>query len=92
MNQLQEIAHIVSALVGEEYLYFDTELQVIKSPHDDRPLFMWAVCAKGKAAVYLMDSSQTWHQVEERHHLVMASLYQRVKLLEKRYSKHLKTA
>jgi hypothetical protein len=91
MNQLQEIAHIVSALVGEEYLYFDTELQVKKSPHDEQALFMWAVCAREKA-VYLMDSNQTWHRVHEHHHLVMASLYQRIKLLEKRYSKHLKTA
>ena len=85
----QECVEIVSGLVGHDYLYFDDGVQVKTSPHTF-PFVAWAACVSPKGELYVMDADEQWHQVElgdENAHLVIGSLYQRLRLLRIQYKK-----
>ena len=85
----QECAEIVKDLVGHDYLYFDTAVEVKTSPHSF-PFSAWAVCVSPKDELFVMDSDEGWHQVELEDvnaSLVIGSLYQRLKLMRIQYAK-----
>ena len=85
----QECIDIVRNLVGNEYLYFDSAVEVKVSPHSF-PFAAWAVCVSPKNELYVMDSNEQWHQVElndEQASLVIGSLYQRLRLMRIQYAK-----
>ena len=85
----QECIDIVRNLVGNEYLYFDSAVEVKVSPHSF-PFAAWAVCVSPKNELYVMDNNEQWHQVElndERASLVIGSLYQRLRLMRIQYAK-----
>jgi hypothetical protein len=84
-----ECLDIVKDLVGNEYLYFESAVEVKVSPHSF-PFAAWAVCASPKDELFVMDSSEQWHQVElsdDNASLVIGSLYQRLRLMRTRYAK-----
>jgi hypothetical protein len=85
----QECIDIVKELVGHDYLYFDTAIEVKVSPHSF-PFSAWATCVSPANQLFVMDSDEQWHQVElvdDNAALVIASLYQRLKLMRNRYAK-----
>lgn len=85
----QECVEIVSDLVGHDYLYFDDGVQVKTSPHT-HPFVAWAVCTSPAGELYVMDADEQWHKVElgdENAHLVVGSLYQRLRLMRIQYRK-----
>lgn len=85
----QECVEIISSLVGNDYLYFDTAVAVKLSPHT-YPFEAWAVCVSPKNELYIMDSDEQWHQVElddNNAALVIGSLYQRLRLMRIQYAK-----
>lgn len=85
----QECVEIVKNLVGNDYLYFETSVEVKTSPHT-HPFSAWAVCVSPKDELYVMDSDEQWHQVELEDYnagLVIGSLYQRLKLMRIDYAK-----
>ena len=84
-----ECADIVRDLVGNDYLYFDSAVEVKVSPHSF-PFAAWGVCVSPKNDLYVMDSNQQWHQVElnnDHASLVIGSLYQRLRLMRIQYAK-----
>lgn len=84
-----ECIEIIKDLVGCEYLYFDTPVEVKTSPHT-YPFSGWAVCVSPANDLYVMDAEETWHQVELQDvnaALVIGSLYQRLKLMRINYAK-----
>lgn len=85
----QECVDIVRGLVGHEFLYFDTAVEVKTTPHT-YPFNAWAVCVSPKDQLFVMDSDEQWHQVELTDNnaaLVIGSLYQRLKMMRVRYAK-----
>ena len=85
----QESIEIVRDLVGNDYLYFDTAVEVKISPHTF-PFAAWAVCVSPKDDLFVMDSSEQWHQVElndTNAALVIGSLYQRLRMMRVQYRK-----
>jgi hypothetical protein len=85
----QECAEIVKDLVGHDYLYFETSVEVKTSPHTF-PFSAWAVCVSPKDELFVMDSDEGWHQIELEDinaSLVIGSLYQRLKLMRIQYAK-----
>lgn len=90
MNSIyHECAEIVKDLVGHDYLYFDTAVEVKTSPHT-YPFSAWAVSVSPKDELYAMDSDEQWHHVELEDvnaSLVLSSLYQRLKLMRIDYAK-----
>jgi hypothetical protein len=85
----QECAEIVKDLVGHDYLYFETPVEVKTSPHTF-PFSAWAVCVSPKNEMFVMDSDEQWHQVELEDvnaSLVIGSLSQRLKLMRIQYAK-----
>lgn len=85
----QECVDIVKELVGHEYLYFDTAIEVKTSPHSF-PFSAWSVCVSPKDELFVMDSDEQWHQVElddNNAALVIGSLYQRLRLMRIQYAK-----
>lgn len=85
----QECIDIVKDLVGNDYLYFDSAVEVKVSPHSF-PFAAWAVCVSPKDELYVMDSNEDWHQVELANNnasLVIGSLYQRLRLMRIQYAK-----
>lgn len=85
----QECAEIVKDLVGHDYLYFDTAVEVKTSPHSF-PFDAWAVSVSPKDELYVMDSDEEWHSValtDTHAALVVGSLYQRLKLMRYNYAK-----
>ena len=85
----QECADIVKDLVGHDYLYFDSPVEIKVSPHT-HPFAAWAVSVSPKDEMYVMDSDEQWHQVEPgdfNASLVIGSLYQRLKLMRINYAK-----
>ena len=85
----QECIDIVRNLVGNEYLYFDSAVEVKVSPHSF-PFAAWAVCVSPKNELYVMDNNEQWHQVElndEQASLIIGSLYQRLRLMRIQYAK-----
>jgi len=84
-----ECVDIIKDLVGDEYLYFDTAVEVKLTPHT-YPFAAWAVSVSPKDELYVMDSDEQWHQVELKDQnvaLVIGSLYQRLRLMRTRYAK-----
>ena len=85
----KECAAIVKELVGHEYLYFDTAVEVKTAPHS-HPFAAWAVSVSPADAIYVMDSDEQWHQLEQEDNnaaLVIGSLYQRLRLMRVQYKK-----
>lgn len=85
---LQECIDIVNDLVGNEYLYFDTAIEVKLSPHTP-PFYAWGVCVSPAGKVYIMDSDQEWHELNPtigNAPLVIGSLYQRLQLMRRKYA------
>jgi hypothetical protein len=85
-NITQECLDIIRDLVGHEYLYFDTALEVRTSPHSF-PFQAWGVCVSPEDEIYVMDGNQEWHKVEPNvgnAYLVLGSLYQRLQLLKRK--------
>lgn len=85
----RECTDIVKALVGHEFLYFDTAIEVKVTPHSF-PFNAWAACVSPKDELLVMDSNEQWHQVEltdDNAALVIGSLYQRLKLMRISYAK-----
>jgi hypothetical protein len=83
-----ECVDIVKSLVGNEYLYFDSKIEIKTSPHSF-PFAAWAVCVSPKDDLFVMDSDEQWHQVEitdNRAALVIGSLYQRLRLMRTQYA------
>lgn len=86
---LQECIDMITELVGHEYLYFDSAIEVRVTPHSF-PFNAWAVCVSPKGQLYVMGSDEEWHEVELDDHnaaLVIGSLYQRLKLMRRDYAK-----
>ncbi|NTS42988.1 hypothetical protein HRG84_19030 [Flavisolibacter sp. BT320] len=84
-----ECREIVKDLVGHDYLYFESAVEVRLSPHSF-PFAAWAVCVSPKDEIYVMDSDEQWHLVEltdVNAGLVIGSLYQRLKLMRISYAK-----
>ena len=85
----QECVDIVKNLVDNDYLYFDSAVEVKVSPHS-YPFAAWAVCVSPDNELYVMDNNEQWHEVEltdDRASLVIGSLYQRLKLMRIQYAK-----
>ncbi len=84
-----ECIDIVKGLVGHEYLYFDSKVEVKTSPHTF-PFAAWAVCVSPTDDLYVMDADEEWHQVslsDQKDALVIGSLYQRLRLMRMQYAK-----
>ena len=83
---LNAIATNIKEMVGHDYLYFDTPLQVKLSPHT-RPQNYWAACVSPNGDVFVMDVEEEWHQLEHREEdaQVMETLFQRVRFLKQQY-------
>ena len=84
-----ECIEIVKELVGHEFLYFDTAIEVKVTPHSF-PFNAWAVCVSPNNELFVMDNDEQWHQVEltdDNAALVIGSLYQRLKLMRISYAK-----
>jgi hypothetical protein len=84
-----ECVDIVKDLVGTNYLYFESAVEVKVAPHSF-PFAAWAVCVSPKNELFVMDSREQWHQVEltdDKASLVIGSLYQRLRLMRIQYAK-----
>lgn len=84
-----ECVEIVKSLVGHDYLYFDSAVEVKLSPHS-YPFSAWAACVSPQDLLYLMDGEEQWHAValtDVNAQLVLGSLYQRLKLMRVNYAK-----
>ena len=85
----QECLEIIKDLVGHDYLYFDTAVEVKITPHSF-PFNAWAVCVSPRNELFVMDSEEQWHKTElhdDNAALVIGSLYQRLKLMRIHYAK-----
>ena len=85
----KECAAIVRDLVGNEFLYFDTAVEIKVTPHS-HPFAAWAVSVSPKDEIYVMDSDEEWHKLEledDNAALVIGSLYQRLRLMSVQYKK-----
>ena len=88
-NQLQDCIKIVKEWMGNEFLYFDTALQVKYSPHHF-PFSIWGLCVSPNDTLYVMDSDQQWYPLDAKtgnDDLVIASIYQRLQWLGSKYAK-----
>ncbi|HVG42849.1 MAG TPA: hypothetical protein VM888_14650 [Chitinophagaceae bacterium] len=86
---LQDCKDIVKDLAGNEYLYFDTAIEVKTTPHT-YPFSAWGVCVSPDNRLYVMDNNEEWHEVKAdsgNATLVIGSLYQRLQLMRVRYAK-----
>jgi hypothetical protein len=86
---LQECIDIVKDLAGNEYLYFDTAIQVKTTPHTF-PFSAWGVCVSPDNRLFVMDNNEDWHEVKadsSNASLVIGSLYQRLQLMRVQYAK-----
>lgn len=86
---LKDCVEIVKDLVGNEYLYFDSPVEVKTSPHT-YPFLAWGVCVSPKDELFVMDSDQEWHRIEPfigNTPLIVSSLYQRLQLMRRQYAK-----
>jgi hypothetical protein len=86
---LAESKQIITDLVGNEMLYFDSSVEVKTSPHS-HPFAAWGVCVSPANELYVMDSEQNWHMMElsDSHAaVIISSLYQRLRLMRVQYAK-----
>jgi len=80
----QNVIQIIRELVGEDYLYFSSRLQIKLSPHKWPDTF-WAVCVGPSDRIFLMDGDMKWHEMEEtdiNYGTVLPTLYQRVQFMQ----------
>ncbi|MEI6947217.1 hypothetical protein V9K67_08475 [Paraflavisolibacter sp. H34] len=85
----QECIETIRELAGNEYLYFDTAIEIKTTPHSF-PFRAWGVCTSPDGRLYIMDSNQEWHEADPaigNTPLVIGSLYQRLQLMRRRYAK-----
>lgn len=85
----QECVDIVKDLVGHDYLYFESAVEVKITPHTP-PFSAWAACVSPSDELYVMDGDEQWHAValsDMNAVLVVGSLYQRLKLMRINYAK-----
>lgn len=87
----RECTEIVTELVGHEFLYFDTAVEIRISTHSF-PFNAWAVCVSPPPAdeLFVMDSDEQWHKVkltDDNAAFVIGSLYHRLKLMRVSYAK-----
>lgn len=83
----QEIISMVRALVGYEYLYFDTDLFIKLTPHT-WPISIGGVCVSPHDEIYLLDNGNRWHKLEAtdmNYDKVLPTLYQRLKTITKQF-------
>lgn len=88
-TQLQQCVELVKEWVGNDYLYFDTALQVKRTPHQV-PFTAWGLCVSPTDTLYVMDSEQQWYPVDDTtgaDDLVIASIYQRLAWMGSKYAK-----
>ena len=88
-EQLQHCKDMVKDWVGNEYLYFDTALQVKHSPHHF-PFTIWGLCVSPTDTLYVMDSDQQWYALDAAtgaDDMVIGSIYQRLKWMGSKYAK-----
>lgn len=88
-NIFLDCIDIIKSLVGHEYLYFDTAVEVKLTPHT-YPFQAWAVSVSENDELYIMDNNEEWHQLKLEQHnasLVLGSLYQRLKMMRINYAK-----
>ncbi|HVG16338.1 MAG TPA: hypothetical protein VM935_15310 [Chitinophagaceae bacterium] len=86
---LAESKQIITDLVGNEVLYFDSSVEVKTSPHT-YPFAAWGVCVSPANELYVMDKGEEWHMIElsdANAPLVISSLYQRLRLMRIQYAK-----
>ena len=84
--ELKDIWKLTHSIVGLDFLYFDTAIEVKQTPHRD-PVRIWGVTVNKNGSVWLMTSDQQWHQLETtdlNYNLVAASVYQRLKMYSKK--------
>lgn len=88
-NQLQQSIEWVKEWVGNDYLHFETALQVKHSPHHF-PFVIWGLCVSPTDTLYVMDGDQQWYPIDADQgadDLVIGSIYQRLKWMGNRYAK-----
>jgi hypothetical protein len=85
MNQLQEVKEMIKEIIGHEYLYLDSAIQIKANPHS-YPYTIWALCVCPRNELYIMDSNNDWHKIEEKDTLIIPSVYQRIKLVSTQYA------
>lgn len=88
-NIVQDCIDIIKDLAGNEYLYFDSAVEIKITPHSN-PFYAWGVCVSPAGSLYVMDSDQEWHEVEPNvgnAPLIIGSLYQRLQLMRRKYAK-----
>ena len=88
-NGLQHCIDMVKDWVGNEYLYFDTALQVKHSPHHFS-FTIWGLCVSPTDTLYVMDSDQQWYALDAAtgsDDMVIGSIYQRLKWMGAKYAK-----
>lgn len=87
---LQECIDIVKDLAGNEYLYFDSAVEVRITPHS-LPFYVWGACISPDGRLFVMDSDEQWHELELTEEgsaaLVVGSLYQRLNVMRTQYAK-----
>ena len=86
---LQECIDIVKDLAGNEYLYFDTAVEVKITPHSF-PFAAWGVCVSPANQLFVMDNEEQWHEIalqDDNAALVLGSLYQRLAMMRTQYAK-----
>lgn len=80
----EQIIEIIKGLVGNEFLYFSTELEIKLTPHS-WPVLIWGVCVSPANEIYLMDASQEWFKLDENDDKVLHTLYQRMQSINLTY-------
>jgi hypothetical protein len=86
---IKDCIGMVKDLVGHEYLYFETAIQVKLTPHSF-PFAAWAVCVSPEDVLYVMDAEEQWHPFsgsDANAALLAGSLYQRLRMLRRNYKK-----
>lgn len=86
---LNDCKTMLRDMAGDAPLYFETAVQVKLTPHS--PAFAaWAVALAEDGTLQVMDAEEQWHAfaLEDRNaHLLLGSLYQRLRLLRLHYRK-----
>ena len=85
----QECLEIIKDLVSNDYLYFDTSVEIKITPHTNT-FSLWAACVSPQNELYVMDNHEQWHKLElnDNHAaIIVGSLYQRLKLMRIQYAK-----
>jgi hypothetical protein len=82
MIQVKQLAELIKAIVGDEYLYMD---HAIKTPNGFR---IWALSASPDDRVYLSDDGNEWDELEQTdadYKYISAVLYSELSLIKRQY-------